>query len=139
MGSTQSTWGTLDSIHNYNHIQFTITSLILVRCSHPTATINIKKNSATPLHCSSQPPGRIIPTPNQSHQVAPDSNFTLNSNSVPYMPSYQSQPTPLKLHQPAATRVRNAIPIVNPSTGMSMASPPQSVSPARMQHLNRRW
>lgn len=75
----------------------------------------------------------------QSHQVAPDSNFTLNSNSVPYMPSYQSQPTPLKLHQPAATRARNAIPIVNPSTGMSMASPPQSVSPARMQHLNRRW
>jgi len=76
----------------------------------------------------------------QTHQVAPDSSFTLNSNSVPYLPSsYQSQPTSLKLHQPAATRVRNAIPIVNPSTGISMASPPQSVSPSRMQHLNRRW
>ncbi|CZR52027.1 uncharacterized protein PAC_01904 [Phialocephala subalpina] len=74
----------------------------------------------------------------QSHQVAPDSGFTLNSNSNPYIPSYQSQPTTLKLHQPAATRVRNAIPIVNPSTGISMPSPqPQSVSPARM--ISRRW
>lgn len=75
----------------------------------------------------------------QSHQVAPDTGFQLNSNSNPYIPSYQSQPTTLKLHQPAATRIRNAIPIVNPSTGMSMASPPQSVSPARMQHLSARW
>jgi hypothetical protein len=64
----------------------------------------------------------------QSHQVAPDSGFTLNSNSNPYVPSYQSQPTTLTLHQPAATRIRNAIPIVNPSTGI----PSQSVSPARM-------
>ncbi|KAI9056002.1 hypothetical protein LZ554_000934 [Drepanopeziza brunnea f. sp. 'monogermtubi'] len=40
----------------------------------------------------------------QSHQVAPDSSFTLNSNASPYISSYQSQPTPLKLHQPAATR-----------------------------------
>ncbi|CZS89639.1 uncharacterized protein RAG0_00957 [Rhynchosporium agropyri] len=77
----------------------------------------------------------------QTYQVAPDTSFTLNSSSAPYMPSssYQSQPTSLKLHQPAATRIRNAIPIVNPSTGMSVASPPQSVSPSRMQHLNRRW
>jgi hypothetical protein len=75
----------------------------------------------------------------QSHQVAPDSGFSLNSNSNPYVPSYQSQPTPLKLHQPAATRIRNAIPIVNPLTGIR-SSPPQSVSPARMQQtISRRW
>jgi hypothetical protein len=54
----------------------------------------------------------------QSHQVAPHSGFSLNSNSAAYIPSYQSQPTPLKLHQPAATRIRNAIPIVNPLTGI---------------------
>jgi len=75
----------------------------------------------------------------QSHQVSPDSHFTLNSNSSPYIPSaYHSHPTTLKLHQPAATRVRNAIPIVNPNT---MTSPPQSVSPARQmqQSLGRRW
>jgi len=77
----------------------------------------------------------------QSHQVSPDSGFTLNSNSNPYIPSYQSQPTTLKLHQPAATRIRNAIPIVNPSTGIRMsASPPASVSPTRMQsNLGRHW
>lgn len=76
----------------------------------------------------------------QSHQVAPDSTFSLNSNSHPYVPSYQSQTTPLKLHQPAATRIRNAIPIVNPLTGVR-SSPPQSVSPARMMNaqLGRRW
>lgn len=77
----------------------------------------------------------------QSHQVAPDTGFSLNSNSHPYVPSsYQNQPTPLKLHQPAATRIRNAIPIVNPLTGVR-SSPPQSVSPARMMnpHIGRRW
>lgn len=77
----------------------------------------------------------------QSHQVAPDTHFSLNSNSHPYVPSYQTQPTPLKLHQPAATRIRNAIPIVNPLTGVR-SSPPQSVSPARMMNphnIGRRW
>lgn len=76
----------------------------------------------------------------QSHQVTPDT-FSLNSNSAPYVPSYQSQQATLKLHQPAATRIRNAIPIVNPSTGVRMSSPPTSMSPARMhqQTLGRRW
>jgi len=71
-------------------------------------------------------------------QVQPDSGFSINSNSNPYIPSYPSQPTTLKLDQP---RVRNAIPIVNPTTGISMSkSPPQSVSPARaMQSIGRRW
>jgi hypothetical protein len=73
----------------------------------------------------------------QSRQVAPDA-FSLNSNSAPYIPTYQSQPTPLKLHQPAATRIRNAIPIVNPTTGVRMASPPHSVSPPEMRQ-QRRW
>ncbi|KAK2627959.1 hypothetical protein QTJ16_002605 [Diplocarpon rosae] len=78
----------------------------------------------------------------QSHQVAPDSSFTLNSNANPFISPYQNQSTPLKIHQPAATRVRSAIPIINPSTGLSMASPPNSVSPARMQQQLRqqgRW
>lgn len=76
----------------------------------------------------------------QSHQVTPDSHFSLNSNSAPYVPSYQSQPTTLKLHQPAATRIRNAIPIVNPTTrGINISSPPQSVSPAKMLSQTRRW
>lgn len=70
----------------------------------------------------------------QSHQVAPDT-FSLNSNSNPYIP-FQSQPTALKLHQPAA--VRRAIPIVNPNTGVRMSSPPSSISPAQAMS-GRRW
>jgi hypothetical protein len=76
----------------------------------------------------------------QAQQVAP--TFSLNSASNPYVPSgFQNNPSSnLKIHQPAATRIRNAIPIVNPSTGVSMSSPPLSVSPARMQQgIGRRW
>ncbi|EJT79210.1 hypothetical protein GGTG_04296 [Gaeumannomyces tritici R3-111a-1] len=77
----------------------------------------------------------------QPQQVA--SNFSLNSSSPPFIPpTYQSQHSGnLKLHQPAAARARNAIPIINPLTGITMASPPPSVSPgARMQHsMGRRW
>ena len=91
---------------------------------------------------SSLSSGSPTSSPQSFEKVQPDSTFSLNSNSNPYIPSYQSQPIALKLHQPSATRVRNAIPIVNPTTGISMSnmSPPPSVSPARaMQSIGRRW
>lgn len=75
----------------------------------------------------------------QPQTVAP--GFSLNSHSPPFVPptTFQSQQSNLKLHQPAATRGRNAIPIINPATGISMSSPPSSVSPAKMQQSMRRW
>ncbi|KAM0256510.1 hypothetical protein ACHAQJ_004921 [Trichoderma viride] len=74
----------------------------------------------------------------QPQTVAPA--FSLNSSSPPFIPpSFQSQPSSFKLHQPSATRGRNAIPIVNPATGISMPSPPLSLSPARLQQSLRRW
>ena len=74
----------------------------------------------------------------QPQSVAPA--FSLNSSSPPFVPpAFQAQHAGLKLHQPAATRGRNAIPIVNPATGAAMSSPPASVSPARMQAMGRRW
>jgi Domain of unknown function (DUF4452) len=76
----------------------------------------------------------------QPQTVAP--GFSLNTSSPPFVPpsTYHSQQSTMKLHQPAATRGRNAIPIVNPATGISMSSPPSSVSPAKMQHSVRvRW
>lgn len=79
------------------------------------------------------------PTQQPSHVA---SGFSLHSSSPAFVPpSYQSQHSGLKLHQPAATRARNAIPIINPATGISMSSPPPSVSPARMQPqaVGRRW
>lgn len=65
--------------------------------------------------------------------IAP--HFSLNSSSPPFVPpaTLHHQLSALKLHQPAATRARNAIPIVNPHTGITLPSPPPSVSPARMQ------
>jgi hypothetical protein len=75
----------------------------------------------------------------QPTTIAPP--FSLNSSSPPFVPpTFQSHHS-LKLHQPAATRARNAIPIINPATGISMSSPPPSVSPARMQPqaIGRRW
>jgi hypothetical protein len=75
----------------------------------------------------------------QPTQVA--SGFALHSSSPAFIPpSYQNQHSALKLHQPSATRARNAIPIINPATGISMSSPSPSVSPARMQQpVGRRW
>lgn len=67
--------------------------------------------------------------------------FTLSSASPPFIPpGYPTQHSHLKLHQPSATRGRNAIPIINPATGITLSSPPQSVSPGRMQQsMPRRW
>ncbi|QIW99090.1 hypothetical protein AMS68_004608 [Peltaster fructicola] len=77
-------------------------------------------------------------------QVQPTPSFLLSSASSSFTPtpvsamSYQTQN--MKLHQPMAQRSRNAIPIVDPST-RSVASPPLSVSPARLQqqYMQRRW
>ncbi|KAK2069843.1 hypothetical protein P8C59_004389 [Phyllachora maydis] len=77
------------------------------------------------------------------HPTTIASTFSLNSTSPAFIPpAFHSQQSSLKLHQPAATRARNAIPIINPVTGITMASPPPSISPARMQqqqHISRRW
>ncbi|KAI1851641.1 hypothetical protein JX265_010725 [Neoarthrinium moseri] len=83
-------------------------------------------------------------SPNQSPTQHPQqvaSAFSLNSASPAFIPpSYGAQQSTLKLHQPAATRTRNPIPIINPANGLNMSSPPPSVSPSRMQQpLGRRW
>ena len=84
-------------------------------------------------------------SPTQQPQQTVPPGFSLNSSSPPFIPPASfhpgiSPPTSHKLHQPAATRGRNAIPIINPATGITMSSPPPSVSPAKMQHsMGRRW
>jgi len=79
----------------------------------------------------------------QPQQVTPALSLTPSNNVNPYIPtsSYQNSHQQLKIHQPSAVRTRNAIPIVNPSTGMTVASPPSSISPGLMQQttLSRRW
>ncbi|KAI2626857.1 hypothetical protein GGS21DRAFT_264581 [Xylaria nigripes] len=81
-------------------------------------------------------------SPNSSPTQHPQqiaTHFSLNSSSPAFIPPTFQQS--FKLHQPAATRTRNAIPIVNPANGMTMSSssPPPSVSPVRMHQIGRRW
>ncbi|EHA24824.1 uncharacterized protein C22H10.02 [Aspergillus awamori] len=45
----------------------------------------------------------------------------------------------VNFQQPSAVRTRKVIPIVNPNTGMTLTSPPTSISPASMQNAQRRW
>lgn len=44
----------------------------------------------------------------------------------------------MNFQQPSASRTRKVIPIVNPQTGMTLTSPPTSMSPAMLQN-QRRW
>ncbi|OAA49119.1 hypothetical protein BBO_02164 [Beauveria brongniartii RCEF 3172] len=75
----------------------------------------------------------------QPQSITP--GFSLNSASPSFVPPpvVQNHQPAFKLHQPSA-RGRNAIPIINPLTGITMTSPAPSISPARLQgHPIRRW
>ena len=78
------------------------------------------------------------------HQIQPQQGTpALSLSSATYIspPTFTTTHENLKLHQPSAVRTRNAIPIVNPSTGMRVPSPPSSISPGMMQQgtAARRW
>ena len=81
------------------------------------------------------------------HQIQPTQQVTPAISLSPASTNVYAQHTAyntsamnqMKLHQPAAVRTRNAIPIVNPSTGMRVSSPPSSLSPGVMQNSQRRW
>ncbi|ROW04278.1 hypothetical protein VSDG_01186 [Cytospora chrysosperma] len=77
----------------------------------------------------------------QPQQVAAAYMNSAHGGFLP--PSFQAHHSHPKLHQPAATRARNAIPIINPANGqgLTMPSPPSSVSPSvRMQQgMRTRW
>ena len=71
-------------------------------------------------------------TPSISLSPASTNSF-VHGNGNPNHASYQQQ------QQQIANRTRKVIPIVNPNTGMTLASPPSSISPAMMQTAQRRW
>lgn len=98
----------------------------------------------------------------QSIQSAASDRSSLSSGSPDSSPlQHQIQPaqhpsislSPASLHaystlgqnihqskiQPSAARTRNAIPIVNPSTGMRVSSPPTNMSSRGMHQDHRRW
>lgn len=101
------------------------------------------------------------------HQIhphpQPNPSLLLSPSGVAFIPGQNSMSTGMhgaqfnvhlpqsalnqktKLHQPMAQRIRNPIPIVDPSTRAGTTSPPQqSVSPPRMHHhqqqyMQRHW
>lgn len=78
------------------------------------------------------------PESSPTQQQTQPASFTLSSQTAAFNPSaFQQQQqlsaaNNLKLHQPTAARIRNAIPIVNPSTGISVSNPSPTASPARI-------
>lgn len=93
------------------------------------------------IHSSSSDGSMSSGSPQSSpmqHQIHPIPNVTpsfslssLSSNSYNSASNYQSNNhQQMKILQPSALRPRNAIPIVNPSTGKSLTSPAPSISPA---------
>ncbi|KAL8673403.1 MAG: hypothetical protein Q9168_002193 [Polycauliona sp. 1 TL-2023] len=89
---------------------------------------------SSPLQQQIQPQQQV--TPSFSLSSASNNHYNQSAGFQPNNDQHN-----LKLHQPAALRTRNAIPIVNPSTGMKVPSPPSSISPAMMQQQTyaRRW
>lgn len=80
------------------------------------------------------------------HQIQPDQITPALSLSSAATSAYVSPPTftmnnnNLKVHQPSAIRSgTKAIPIVNPSTGNRIASPPSSISPGLQMQMAGRW
>jgi len=72
------------------------------------------------------------------HQVQP--SYALPTAAYPSMPGYFSAQHQVKYQQQPqvpSNRVRNAIPIVNPNTGLRVASPPLA-SPGRLSNSPRR-
>ncbi|EGE82262.1 hypothetical protein RJZ56_007623 [Blastomyces dermatitidis] len=93
----------LQSIHSY--------------ASDRSSLASISPDSS-PLQHQIQPAQQVTP----SISLSPAS---LNKSSV-FSSAFGNSLHHMKLHQPSAVRTRNAIPIVNPSTGMRVSSPPGS-------------
>ncbi|KAJ5488766.1 hypothetical protein N7539_003656 [Penicillium diatomitis] len=72
-------------------------------------------------------------------QVTPAISLSPASASAFVHGGMAANPGHVNYHQPAANRTRKVIPIVNPNTGMTMTSPPSSISPAMMHNAQRRW
>ncbi|KAJ5102047.1 hypothetical protein NUU61_004269 [Penicillium alfredii] len=77
------------------------------------------------------------------HQIQPVQQVTPSISLSPastnsYIHAGVGNPNQVSFQQPG-NRTRKVIPIVNPNTGMTLSSPPTSISPAMMQAAQRRW
>lgn len=75
---------------------------------------------------------QVQPTPQPTPAFSLPSTSSNSYNPVAGLQSNNNQ-NQVKILQPSALRPRKLIPIVNPTTGKSLTSPPPSISPAMMQ------
>lgn len=78
------------------------------------------------------------------HQIQPVQQVTPSISLSPassntYLHSGVGNYNQAGFQQPSAARTRKVIPIINPNTGMTLTSPPNSISPGQMQNAQRRW
>lgn len=86
-------------------------------------------------------------SPNSSplqHQIQPVQQVTPSISLSPASTNSYVNPgianvSHLNFQQPSAARTRKVIPIVNPNTGMTLSSPPTSITPIMAQNGQRRW
>ncbi|OJJ51163.1 hypothetical protein ASPZODRAFT_148495 [Penicilliopsis zonata CBS 506.65] len=71
-------------------------------------------------------------------QVTPSISLSPTSTNSYVAAGVANNLNQMSYQQPSAIRTRKVIPIVNPHTGMTLASPPTSISPGVMQN-QRRW
>lgn len=77
------------------------------------------------------------------HQVTPSISLSPGPSTTSYVnnvaaAAMNSNINAMHFQQPAAARTRKVIPIVNPQTGVTLSSPPNSINPSLMQN-QRRW
>ena len=121
-------------LHHHSANAKDVLQLQSIHSSSSDGSLSSGSPHSSPLQQQIQPQQQVTP----SFSLSSASNNSYNPSA-----SFQSNNDQhnLKLHQPAALRTRNAIPIVNPTTGMKVPSPPSSISPAMMQQQTyaRHW
>ncbi|KAI9883106.1 MAG: hypothetical protein M1823_005128 [Watsoniomyces obsoletus] len=101
--------------------------------SSDRSSLSSNSPEASPMPQAAQPTQTIAPAP---HHFFSNPTSSHSSTTTHFQANAQAN-----LFQPAAVRARNAIPIVNPSTGMRVPSRPDSLSPGvNSNNINpRRW
>lgn len=103
----------------------TILQLHSIHSASDRSSLSSGSPDTSPLQHQIQPVQQVTPSISLSPASA---NSYVHAGNVSQM----------GFQQPSAVRARKVIPIVNPNTGMTLTSPPTSISPAMMQH-QRRW
>ena len=100
------------------------------------SSLSSSSPSSSPLQQQIQPAQQVTPP---SVSLSPGSSTNGSSSYVQPGVVGNNNVNQFSFQQPAASRTRKVIPIVNPNTGMTLSSPPTSLTPGLVQNGQRRW